>query len=267
MFKQPKTEPGQVRASLGRGLKSIPLRGAALFMSRQPIIEPSQAKIRLGSGMKSMAMGGIGTEADATTPTVASSTFSTESPCEKKDLLKSSKSKVKARRSLHKHLNLIKDDDHGQDNASAAADNEDQRVNKVKSKEGLGWYVYLIISADMRKTYVGVTTDFERRLKQHNGELNGGAKASRAGRPWQCVCLVHGFKGRSEACGFEWKWKYLSRNSSRKSRQFDNLNRQMGYLSSPLVEHRQAALDRVKESLDCQHLKIQWQGQVSSLSL
>jgi hypothetical protein len=78
-----------------------------------------------------------------------------------KDPRKSSKEKV--RRSLHKHLNVIMDDDHGHDNASSAADNEDQPVNKVKLKEGRGWYVYLIISADMRKTYVGVTTDFERR--------------------------------------------------------------------------------------------------------
>jgi len=241
-------------------MKSIAMGGAALFKLKQPITGPSQAKIRLGSQMKSMAMGGGGTGAEANTPTVASSTTYTESPSQK-DPRKSSKEK--ARRSLHKHLNVIMDDD--RDNASSAADNEDQPVNKVKLKEERGWYVYLIISADMRKTYVGVTTDFERRLKQHNGELNGGAKASRAGRPWQCVCLVHGFEGRSEACGFEWKWKYFSRNSSRKSRQLDNLNSQTGYFSSLLVQHRQAALDRVKDSFDCRHLKIQWQGQISPL--
>ncbi|KAG5627582.1 hypothetical protein H5410_012800 [Solanum commersonii] len=36
-------------------------------------------------------------------------------------------------------------------------------------------------------------------LKEHNGELKGGAKASRSGRPWICACLIRGFKGRSEA--------------------------------------------------------------------
>lgn len=35
-------------------------------------------------------------------------------------------------------------------------------------------------------------------LKQHNGELNGGAKASRAGRPWICACIICGFTDRSE---------------------------------------------------------------------
>jgi len=35
-------------------------------------------------------------------------------------------------------------------------------------------------------------------LKEHNGELKGGAKASRAGRPWVCACIVCGFTNRSE---------------------------------------------------------------------
>jgi len=35
-------------------------------------------------------------------------------------------------------------------------------------------------------------------LKQHNGKLKGGAKASRAGRPWICACIIRGFNDRSE---------------------------------------------------------------------
>ncbi|KAF5738396.1 Structure-specific endonuclease subunit [Tripterygium wilfordii] len=61
------------------------------------------------------------------------------------------------------------------------------------------WCVYLIVSTGVPiKTYVGVTVDFCRRLKQHNGELKGGAKASRAGRPWNCACLIQGFRDRSQ---------------------------------------------------------------------
>uniref|UniRef100_A0A3Q7EJE3 GIY-YIG domain-containing protein n=1 Tax=Solanum lycopersicum TaxID=4081 RepID=A0A3Q7EJE3_SOLLC len=67
-----------------------------------------------------------------------------------------------------------------------------------KKKKSL-WCVYLILSTNPPiKTYVGVTTNFCRRLKEHNGELKGGAKASRSGRPWICACLIRGFKGRSE---------------------------------------------------------------------
>lgn len=35
-------------------------------------------------------------------------------------------------------------------------------------------------------------------LKQHNGELVGGAKASTAGRPWTCACLIQGFMDKSK---------------------------------------------------------------------
>ncbi|XP_022982644.1 structure-specific endonuclease subunit slx1 isoform X2 [Cucurbita maxima] len=70
----------------------------------------------------------------------------------------------------------------------------------IKSEpETKKWCVYLIISSNPPiKTYVGVTLDFDRRLKQHNGEIKGGAKATRAGRPWICACKIHGFKNQSQ---------------------------------------------------------------------
>ncbi|MBP8810947.1 MAG: GIY-YIG nuclease family protein [Kofleriaceae bacterium] len=52
------------------------------------------------------------------------------------------------------------------------------------------WFVYILCSAGGR-TYVGVTTDVARRVRQHNGELAGGARATRAHRPWQ-IGRVHG---------------------------------------------------------------------------
>ncbi|KAL2329311.1 hypothetical protein Fmac_022738 [Flemingia macrophylla] len=120
------------------------------------------------------------------------------------------------------------------------------------------WCVYLILSTNHPiKTYVGVTNNFPRRLKQHNGELKGGAKASRAGRPWICACIVCGFTDRSEACVFESKWKAISRRAPRKN-QNDNLSKQSEDPSLPLLQHRQAALNRVKGSLDCAHLETIW---------
>ena len=32
--------------------------------------------------------------------------------------------------------------------------------------------------------YTGITSNIIRRLRQHNGEIVGGAKATRVGRPW-----------------------------------------------------------------------------------
>ncbi|XP_058734792.1 structure-specific endonuclease subunit slx1 [Vicia villosa] len=120
------------------------------------------------------------------------------------------------------------------------------------------WCVYLILSTNLPiKTYVGVTTNFPRRLRQHNGELKGGAKASRAGRPWVCACIVCGFTDRSEACVFESKWKALTRRLPRKN-QNGEPSKQSKDPSRPLLQHRQAALNRVKTSLDCTNLEINW---------
>ncbi|KAJ7949253.1 Structure-specific endonuclease subunit slx1 [Quillaja saponaria] len=136
-------------------------------------------------------------------------------------------------------------------------------VQKSEAKSSLrlksgSWCVYLILSTNAPiKTYVGVTTNFSRRLKQHNGELKGGAKASRAGRPWICACIVCGFTDRSEACEFESKWKYVSRKSPRE-KENDDSSKKMDDASLPLLRHRQAALNKVRGSLDSSHLEIIW---------
>ncbi|KAJ6315536.1 hypothetical protein OIU78_018918 [Salix suchowensis] len=120
------------------------------------------------------------------------------------------------------------------------------RKTQAKSRS---WSVYLILSTNHPvKTYVGVTTNFSRRLKQHNGELKGGAKASRAGRPWICACLIHGFIDRSEACEFESKWKSFSRKLPRK-RIDDDQMKQSSKDSHRLLHHRKTALERVKEGI------------------
>jgi len=39
------------------------------------------------------------------------------------------------------------------------------------------WFVYLLVAED-GATYVGATVDLEHRLRQHNGQIGGGAKAT-----------------------------------------------------------------------------------------
>lgn len=137
--------------------------------------------------------------------------------------------------------------------------------SKSRSSKSLKnpWSVYLILSTNPPiKTYVGVTTNFSRRLKQHNGELNGGAKASRAGRPWVCACLIKGFSEKSEACEFESKWKLFSRKLSRK-RKTSEVEKQDDNGSLVLLHHRHAALSRVKSSVVCSHLEINWHFDLS----
>ena len=44
--------------------------------------------------------------------------------------------------------------------------------------------VYVLKAGSGSYSYVGVTTDMERRLRQHNGHVAGGARCTRARRPW-----------------------------------------------------------------------------------
>ena len=75
-------------------------------------------------------------------------------------------------------------------------------------------YVYLLQSSD-NATYVGATVDLDRRLRQHNKEIKGGAHAtgSRVGKgeTWKRVCHVSGFPDWQAALQFEWRWKQLTR--------------------------------------------------------
>ena len=69
----------------------------------------------------------------------------------------------------------------------------------------------MLVSLDGKKTYVGATIDPDRRLRQHNGELVGGAHATK-GRAWTRKFLVGGFD-EVAALRFEWRWKYLTRQA------------------------------------------------------
>jgi structure-specific endonuclease subunit SLX1 len=75
-------------------------------------------------------------------------------------------------------------------------------------------FVYLLESSD-KATYVGATVDVDRRLRQHNKEIKGGAHATGAkvakGETWHRVCYVKGFPDWPAALQFEWRWKQLSR--------------------------------------------------------
>jgi putative endonuclease len=61
------------------------------------------------------------------------------------------------------------------------------------------WWVYVLVSRRGDRTYVGVTTDAERRLAQHNGERAGGARSTRAGRPWRLGAVYGPYRGRAAA--------------------------------------------------------------------
>lgn len=66
------------------------------------------------------------------------------------------------------------------------------------------YYVYCLKCIDSNRTYVGVTNNLIRRIRQHNGEIVGGAKSTR-GRKWEYNFVVKGFRNKIEALQFEWR--------------------------------------------------------------
>jgi len=78
----------------------------------------------------------------------------------------------------------------------------------------MSFFVYLLLSSD-NSTYVGATVDLDRRLRQHNKEIKGGAYATGAkvskGETWIRAAHIEGFPDWQSALQFEWRWKQLSR--------------------------------------------------------
>jgi len=75
-------------------------------------------------------------------------------------------------------------------------------------------YVYLLVSTN-GNTYIGATVDLNRRLRQHNKEIKGGASATSIrvlkGETWIRAAHISGFPTWQSALQFEWRWKQLSR--------------------------------------------------------
>jgi putative endonuclease len=61
------------------------------------------------------------------------------------------------------------------------------------------WFVYVLWSSALDRSYVGIAVDVARRVRQHGGELVGGARTTRAGRPWRLAACYGPFPDRSAA--------------------------------------------------------------------
>lgn len=72
--------------------------------------------------------------------------------------------------------------------------------------------VYCLQSLSRRNsTYIGASMDFVHRLRQHNGEIVGGAKYTARFRPWHRAVHAEGFATWRDALRFEWAWKFVTR--------------------------------------------------------
>ncbi|MEE2003114.1 GIY-YIG nuclease family protein [Alkalimonas sp. MEB108] len=91
------------------------------------------------------------------------------------------------------------------------------------------WFLYLLRS-NTGQIYTGITTNPLRRLRQHNGELAGGAKALRGQRPLQLL-YQEPYPCRSSASKAEYQFKQLSKQQKE---DFIRLKADGALASSPL---------------------------------
>ena len=71
------------------------------------------------------------------------------------------------------------------------------------------WWLY-VIETDSGSLYTGITTDLQRRFRQHRGELKGGAKYFHVTGA-RAILFKKRFKNRSEASKYEAYFKALTR--------------------------------------------------------
>lgn len=86
--------------------------------------------------------------------------------------------------------------------------------NRRAKPKGLYTYVYVLRSASpgTKRSYVGVTNDPMRRIRQHNGSLQGGAKYTTKFGPWSFHAIFR-FDSRHDALSVEWKVKHRKSKS------------------------------------------------------
>jgi len=73
------------------------------------------------------------------------------------------------------------------------------------------YHAYILRSRKNNRNYIGSTENLERRVKEHNGELENPGVSTLSGRPWDLVFYA-GYPSRVQALAAE---RYIKRMKSR----------------------------------------------------
>jgi len=98
----------------------------------------------------------------------------------------------------------------------------------------MSYFVYFIESTN-GSTYIGATVNLDKRIRQHNKEIKGGATATsikvNKGEIWHYICYIENFPEWNEALKFEWRWKHISRQIQKKNPKQNPKERRMEALN------------------------------------
>ena len=83
-------------------------------------------------------------------------------------------------------------------------------MENIDTRSSSNWLVYILECRD-DSLYCGITNNLEKRLKQHNGEIKGGAKYTRSHLPCKLV-YKEASASRSEASQREAVIKKMSKD-------------------------------------------------------
>jgi structure-specific endonuclease subunit SLX1 len=86
----------------------------------------------------------------------------------------------------------------------------------------------MLVNCTEKRTYIGSTNDLKRRIRQHNGEIKGGARATQTDRPWTILCCAFSDEifDRSQACSFETHWKRSTYSDQRKTSVYPKIEKE-----------------------------------------
>ena len=99
------------------------------------------------------------------------------------------------------------------------------------------WVVYILRSwTKPNMMYVGCTNNIVRRLRQHNGLISGGAKYTRAYKPW-CLAALVPVENQSDALSLEYWAKAKNYKSKAGIPRDDPVIRRLYLIHKSMVKH------------------------------
>ena len=114
------------------------------------------------------------------------------------------------------------------------------------------WYCYILrnmLSSYKNNTYNGSTNNPIRRLRQHNEEISGGAKATHGkGGQWEYACMLSGFPNQINCLSAEWRMKCPSGRPGKREYKYQGVKGRISSLNEILPLERWTSKCKVDNS-------------------